>query len=58
MDNSDITVFANLIFQGKEVFLQIQGLELRLLDPRSSIVLSVQQINKIRVWGIGKENER
>ena len=44
--------------QGKEVFLQIHGMELRLLDPESSTVLSVQVINKIRVWGIGSENER
>ena len=40
------------------MFLQIQGMELRLLDPKSSTVLSVQLINKIRVWGIGKDNER
>ncbi|XP_065886432.1 uncharacterized protein [Dysidea avara] len=44
--------------QGKEVFIQISGLELRLLDPGSSTVLSAQLINKIRVWGIGVENDR
>ncbi len=44
--------------QGKVVFLQIQGMELRWLNPETSNPHAVQPINKIRVWGIGLENER
>lgn len=43
---------------GKPVFLQIQGRELRWLEPTTSQASFSQPINRIRVWGIGLENER
>ena len=44
--------------QGRVVFLQVQGMDLKWLDPETGNPISVQPINKIRVWGIGLENDR
>jgi hypothetical protein len=44
--------------QCEEVLLQVKGMELQLLKPGSSVPMATQLINRIRVWGIGLENER
>ena len=40
------------------VYLQIQGMVIHWLDPETSNVIVSQPINRIRVWGIGQENDR
>ena len=40
------------------MFLQVHNADLRWLDPETSTPTTTQPINKIRVWGIGLENER
>lgn len=40
------------------MFLQVHNADLRWLDPETSTPTTTQAINKIRVWGIGLENER
>ena len=44
--------------QDKTVFLQIHNANLRWLDPETSTPTLTQPINKIRVWGIGLENDK
>jgi len=46
------------LVQSRAVFLQIQGMDFKWLEPETSAPISVQPINRIRVWGIGLENER
>ena len=36
----------------------MEGMEFRQLKPGTLSVLGVQPINRIRVWGIGLEDER
>lgn len=48
----------HLCFQGEAVFLQVKGLDFFWLHPQTLSQLRVQPINRIRVWGIGLENER
>ncbi len=40
------------------MFLQVHNASLRWLDPETSSPTLTQPINKIRVWGIGLDNER
>ena len=40
------------------MFLQVHNTDLCWLDPETSTPTTTQPINKIRVWGIGLENER
>ena len=46
------------VLQGEAVFLQVKGLELRWINPETSATRIVQPINRIRVWGIGLDNDR
>lgn len=46
------------IEKGKVVTLQIEDMIMKWLSPESSTPLCVQPIGKIRVWGIGLENDR
>ena len=44
--------------QGKAIFLTIRGMELQWVEPESSCPATIQPINRIRVWGIGIDNDR
>ena len=44
--------------QDSKVYLQVHNAALRWLDPDTSSPTLTQPINKIRVWGIGLDNER
>ena len=44
--------------QGKVVTIQIEDMQMKWISPESTTPLCVQPIGKIRVWGIGLENER
>eukprot|EP00731_Ephydatia_muelleri_P030773 Em0022g287a len=46
------------IDKGKVVTIQIEDMQMKWLSPESTTPLCVQAIGKIRVWGIGLENER
>ncbi len=48
----------SLSLQETKLFLQVHGATLRWLDPETSSPTLIQPINKIRVWGIGIDNER
>jgi amyloid beta (A4) precursor protein-binding family B protein 2 (Fe65-like) len=44
--------------KGKAIFLTIRGMELQWVEPESSCPATIQPINRIRVWGIGIDNDR
>lgn len=44
--------------KGKVVTIQIEDMQMKWISPESTTPLCVQPIGKIRVWGIGLENER
>lgn len=50
--------FTVCCLQGKVVTIQIEDMQMKWLSPESTTPLCVQAIGKIRVWGIGLENER
>ena len=52
------STFTVCCLQGKVVTIQIEDMQMKWLSPESTTPLCVQAIGKIRVWGIGLENER
>ena len=44
--------------QGQPVFLVIRGMELQWMESEGTSPTTIQPINRIRVWGIGLENDR
>lgn len=46
------------IVQGEEMLLQVKGMHFHWLDIAARAPITTQLINRIRVWGIGLENER
>jgi amyloid beta (A4) precursor protein-binding family B protein 2 (Fe65-like) len=44
--------------KGQPIFLVIRGMELQWVEPEASSPTTIQPINRIRVWGIGLENDR
>ena len=51
--------YGNLpLVQGKELIMEIDDAELRLLDPDSAATLHAQPLQQIRVWGVGQDNGR
>ena len=47
-----------IIFQGKDLFMDLDSQHLTLIDPQDLSVLNVQPIQSIRVWGVGRDNGR
>lgn len=45
-------------FQGRELIMELDDHDLRLIDPDSLAVLHTQPIHQIRVWGVGRDNGR
>ena len=46
------------LIQGKDIKLILEGESLKLVEPKTKTVLLVQRIVKMRVWGVGKEDQR
>lgn len=46
------------LFQGKDLFLDLDEGALKLIDPENLTVLNTQPIHTIRVWGVGRDNGR
>ncbi len=46
------------LIQGKELIMELDDHDLRLIDPDSQQVLHTQPIHQIRVWGVGRDNGR
>lgn len=44
--------------EGKDIRLLLEGDVLKLAEPRTKATLLVQPVSKMRVWGIGKEDQR
>ncbi|XP_064481405.1 protein Fe65 homolog [Ornithodoros turicata] len=44
--------------EGRDLLLELDGNQLRLLRPRDSAVLHCQPLHAIRVWGVGRDNGR
>eukprot|EP00794_Sanderia_malayensis_P007535 gene7535-8372_t len=44
--------------EGKDIKLILEGESLKLVEPKSKALLLVQPIAKMRVWGVGKEDQR
>ncbi|XP_078369271.1 uncharacterized protein LOC144653202 isoform X2 [Oculina patagonica] len=44
--------------EGKDIRLLLEGDTLKLVEPRTKITLLVQPVSKMRVWGVGKEDQR
>ncbi len=44
--------------QGRELIMELDDHDLRLIDPDSLAVLHTQPIHQIRVWGVGRDNGR
>lgn len=49
---------SNAVFQGKDLFLDLDEGALKLIDPENLTVLNTQPIHTIRVWGVGRDNGR
>lgn len=47
-----------IYLQNDKLHLQIQGLDLKWLNAIDGSVILTQSINKIRVWGVGQDNDR
>ncbi|GMT19132.1 hypothetical protein PFISCL1PPCAC_28649, partial [Pristionchus fissidentatus] len=43
---------------GRELIMEMDDNELRLLDPHSMASIHTEKIHNIRVWGVGRENGR
>ncbi|KAF8358555.1 feh-1 [Pristionchus pacificus] len=43
---------------GRELIMEMDDNELRLLDPHSMNIIHTEKIHNIRVWGVGRENGR
>ncbi|XP_013411257.1 protein Fe65 homolog isoform X2 [Lingula anatina] len=43
---------------GKDLFMDLDSISLRLVDPQDFTVLNSQSIHSIRVWGVGRDNGR
>lgn len=46
------------LFQGKDLFMDLDEGALKLFDPENLTVLNTQPIHTIRVWGVGRDNGR
>ncbi|CAH3148912.1 unnamed protein product [Porites lobata] len=44
--------------EGKDIRLLLEGEALKLVEPRTKVPLLVQPVSKMRVWGVGKEDQR
>ncbi|XP_019646801.1 PREDICTED: amyloid beta A4 precursor protein-binding family B member 2-like [Branchiostoma belcheri] len=55
---TDIRDTAGIWGEGKDMFMVLEGEDLKLLDPTDRKVLHVQPIPQIRVWGVGRDNGR
>ena len=44
--------------KGKDIKLILEGESLKLVEPKSKALLVTQPIAKMRVWGVGKEEQR
>lgn len=44
--------------EGKDIRLLLEGDTLKLAEPRTKATLLVQPVSKMRVWGVGKEDQR
>ena len=47
-----------IVFQGKDLFMDLDSQHLTLIDPQDLSLLNVQPIQSIRVWGVGRDNGR
>lgn len=54
----DLYVALIVLVQGKELIMELDSHDLRLLDADSQAVLHTQPIHQIRVWGVGRDNTR
>lgn len=43
---------------GRELILEMDESELRLIDPDTMEVVHAERIQQIRVWGVGRDNGR
>lgn len=55
---STCVVLIRCIFQGKDLFMDLDEGALKLIDPENLTVLNTQPIHTIRVWGVGRDNGR
>lgn len=55
--NADLYI-ESLIFQGKDLFMDLDEGALKLIDPENLTMLNTQPIHTIRVWGVGRDNGR
>ncbi|XP_066285889.1 amyloid beta precursor protein binding family B member 2-like [Branchiostoma lanceolatum] len=55
---TDIRDTAGIWGEGKDMFMVLEGEDLKLLDPTDRKVLHIQPIPQIRVWGVGRDNGR
>lgn len=46
------------MWQGKDLYMDLDDYCLRLTDPQDLTVLNTQPIHTIRVWGVGRDNGR
>lgn len=46
------------IFQGKDLFMDLDEGALKLIDPENLTVLNTQPIHTVRVWGVGRDHCR
>lgn len=44
--------------QGKDIRLLLEGDTLKLAEPRTKNTMLIQPVSKMRVWGVGKEDQR
>lgn len=43
---------------GRELIMELDDNELRLIDPDTMTVVHAEKIQQIRVWGVGRDNGR
>lgn len=43
---------------GRELIMELDDNELRLIDPDTMNVVHSEKIQQIRVWGVGRDNGR
>jgi len=54
----DLWVISETWGEGKDIKLILEGESLKLVEPKSKALLVTQPIAKMRVWGVGKEDQR
>ena len=54
----DCLLNRSYLFQGKDLYMDLDSENLTLIDPQDMTVLNVQPIQSIRVWGVGRDNGR